>query len=84
MGGEGQELDPILQRIPDDDMGIAVPLFTGDKEVPVEFDWSTDPYLLVRQDLPLPFTVVAIMVDFGGKEIDRGATGNVRPRRGGR
>ncbi|WP_029896592.1 hypothetical protein [Desulfohalovibrio reitneri] len=53
-----------LERVPfeDERMGAAAPLFSGDKAVSLEAEPSPDAALLLRQDLPLPCTVLAVML----------------------
>ena len=41
-------------------MDTAVPLFTGDKQVEFRDDFNTDGFVFVRQNQPLPFTLVAL------------------------
>ena len=42
-------------------MDAPPPLFTGDKLLEFPGDYDFDGYIMVRQEQPLPMTVVAIM-----------------------
>ena len=64
----GAELGPeitSLDRIPFRDssmaMDVAVPMFTGDKEISFPAGYDNDAQVVIRQSQPLPMTVVAIM-----------------------
>ena len=64
----GAELGPDtsnLDRIPFRDssmaMDVAVPMFTGDKEISFPAGYDNDAQVVIRQSQPLPMTVVAIM-----------------------
>ena len=41
-------------------MDTAVPLFTGDKQIEFDDDFNTDGYVTIRQNQPLPLTVISI------------------------
>ena len=41
-------------------MNTAVPLFTGDKQVEFRDDFNTDGFVFVRQNQPLPLTLISI------------------------
>lgn len=56
--GDGEE---IVFRQVGDAMDTAIPLFTGDKFVAPPGNWGTNGNITVRQDNPLPCTVLAIM-----------------------
>lgn len=55
-------LDPVIFRQSSDPLDEAVPLFTGDVEVPfadlTDEEGMSDGYFCVRQDLPLPATIL--------------------------
>jgi len=64
----GAELGPDLNnldRIPFRDssmaMGTAVPLFTGDKELTFPSGYDNDAKVMVRQNQPLPMTILDVM-----------------------
>jgi len=57
-----QELVPY--RYTDDTMAQAIQPFSGWIDIAVPADTSTDPYLLIEQDLPLPLDIVAIVPRF--------------------
>ena len=60
-GADENNLDEIQFRKPADPMNQAVPLFTGDQMVEWPNGYDFDGYLMVKQDQPLPITVIAIM-----------------------
>ena len=60
-GADENTLDEIQFRKPSDPMNQAVPLFTGDQMVEWPNGYDFDGYLMIKQDQPLPMTVVAIM-----------------------
>ena len=41
-------------------MDTAVPLFTGDKQIEFDDDFNTDGYVTIRQNQPLPLTIISI------------------------
>jgi hypothetical protein len=60
-GADESQLDEIQFRKPSDPMGQPPALFTGDQMVEWPNGYDFDGYLMVKQDQPLPMTVVAIM-----------------------
>jgi hypothetical protein len=60
-GPSFDKLDEMLFRTVADGMDNAPALFTGDKVVEFDGDYSTDPWVCVQQDEPFPSTVVAIV-----------------------
>lgn len=60
-GPSFSSLQEMLFRSVEDGMDNAPALFTGDKVVEFDADYSTDPWVCVQQDDPLPSTVVAIV-----------------------
>ncbi len=45
-----------------DPLGVPLPLFTGDKRITVfRGDWSSDAYIYLEQDMPLPMTILCIV-----------------------
>lgn len=58
---EDGDFSPLIFREAASRMDRAIPIFTGDKEVAVEGGWTTEPTLFVRNDQPLPMTVLALM-----------------------
>lgn len=60
VGPSTDNLDLIPFRSSAAAMDTAVPMFTGDKEVEFDGDYDTDGFIVVRQDQPLPLTVLAI------------------------
>jgi len=61
VGPNSSELETQSFREGSDLMDTAVPLFTGDFEVDWDGDYETEGHIFVRQDQPLPLTIVAIM-----------------------
>jgi hypothetical protein len=60
-GMYGRTLDTLAARTPSTPMGQAEPIFSGDKNVDYAGDYDSDCMVEVRQDQPLPMTIVAIM-----------------------
>lgn len=60
-GDAENNLDEIQFRRPSDPMDQAIQPFTGDKLVEWPGSYDFDGYLIVKQDQPLPMTVLAIM-----------------------
>lgn len=61
MGPSETELDEILFRSSGDAMDAAVPVYTGDKELPWRGGYEKDGVVWYVNDQPLPATLVAIM-----------------------
>ena len=59
VGGDVGTLDRIPFRSGADAMDTAIPLFDGDKEIEFPTGFDQDAFVVVRQDLPLPMTVIA-------------------------
>ena len=59
VGGDVATLDRIPFRSGADAMDTAIPLFDGDKEIEFPTGFDQDAFVVVRQDLPLPMTVIA-------------------------
>jgi hypothetical protein len=59
-GPNDDSLDTVNYRVPQDPMGIAVPVYTGDLELDFPGDVDTVRTVVVVQDQPLPMTVVGI------------------------
>jgi hypothetical protein len=60
VGSSEAEIDLIPFRSSADDMSEALGMFTGDKEVEFRGGYDNDGFVFVRQDQPLPLTVLAI------------------------
>ena len=60
VGGDTTTLDRISFRSGADAMDVAIPLFTGDKEIEMPSGFDQDAFVVVQQDLPLPMTLLAI------------------------
>ena len=60
VGSSEDELDIIHFRSSADKMDTAISLFTGDKEVEFRGGYDSDGFVVVKQDQPLPLTVLAI------------------------
>ncbi len=57
----GKQLDTIQFRSGNDPMDSAPPLFTGDKSLLFPDGYDTDARIYIKQDQPLPMTIVAVM-----------------------
>jgi hypothetical protein len=60
-GPSENELDTIYFRSTSDKMDQAPPRFTGDKEQPFPNGYDTEGRVFIRQEQPLPMTILAIM-----------------------
>jgi hypothetical protein len=60
VGPNESNLDEIPFRDSSAAMSDPVPLFTGDKETEFPSDYGTDGFVLVKQEQPLPMTILAI------------------------
>lgn len=60
LGRSETTLDDIPFRSTSDPMDAAPPLFSGDKEIVFRGDYETDGDVLIRQDRPLPLTVLSL------------------------
>ena len=61
VGPDEDHLDEIVTRTMDDPLGSPPPLFTGDYDIPFQGGYSTAGRILVRQDKPLPMTILCLM-----------------------
>ena len=61
VGGDLTTLDRISFRSGVDLMNIAVPLFDGDKQIELPSGFDQDGFVVVRQDLALPMTLIAVI-----------------------
>lgn len=59
--GDGTHYTPIQARDASHDVNTASPLFSGYYTVNFPEGYSQDPYLSIRQTLPLPLTVVGLI-----------------------
>lgn len=62
-GPSEDKMDTIQFRRGSYPMDSAPPVFSGDKKIPWPNGYDTDGYIMLKQDQPLPITVVAIMPD---------------------
>jgi len=60
IGTDSTNLDRIFFRDDSMNMDTAIPLFTGDKEIEFPGGFDDDAKLYVRQDQPLPMTILAL------------------------
>jgi hypothetical protein len=60
VGSTESEIDRIPFRSSSDSMGAALPMFTGDKEVEFRGGYENDGFIVVKQNQPLPTTILAI------------------------
>ncbi|EPR44580.1 hypothetical protein dsx2_1539 [Desulfovibrio sp. X2] len=63
VGPDAQRLQEIRFRSSADRMGTAVPLFSGDKRVALPGGYDPAANVLVRQDQPLPMTVLGLIME---------------------
>jgi hypothetical protein len=61
VGPNADKLDIIPFRTSADEMNQAPPRFTGDKKIAFNSGYETEGRIFIRQDQPLPMTVLAIM-----------------------
>ena len=61
VGGDLTTLDRISFRSGADAMDAAIPLFTGDKQIELPTGFDQDGFVVVRQDLALPMTLIAVI-----------------------
>jgi hypothetical protein len=60
VGGDTATLDRIAFRSGAMAMDVAIPLFTGDKTIELPTGFDQDGFVVIRQDLALPMSVLAI------------------------
>ena len=60
VGRDTDNLDIVPFRSSADEMNEAIDLFTGDKEIELNGNYDTDGQLTIRQDQPLPMTILAV------------------------
>ena len=60
VGSTESEIDRIPFRSSADDMDTALSMFTGDKELEFRGGFDNDGFIVVKQNQPLPTTVLAI------------------------
>lgn len=63
VGPDENRLVEVLFRTSADRMGAAVPLFSGDKRVALPGGYDAASNVLVRQDQPLPMTVLGLIME---------------------
>lgn len=63
VGASANALHEIMFRTSEHKMGAAVPLFSGDRRVALPGGYDASAGVLVRQDLPLPLTVLALVTE---------------------
>jgi hypothetical protein len=61
VGPDASNLDEIITRNMNDPLGSPPPLFTGDYDIPFQGGYTTAGRILIRQDKPLPMTVLCLM-----------------------
>jgi len=62
-GPTEDRMDIIPFRKSSDPMDSSPPVFSGDKKIPWPNGYDSDGYIMLKQDQPLPITVIAIMPD---------------------
>lgn len=60
-GADTSTLNSIPFRTTNDDLGSPPALYTGDKEIPLEDGYEENSAPFIRQDTPLPATIVAVI-----------------------
>jgi len=60
IGPNEADLELIPFRDSSMSMNQAVPMYTGDKDIEFPSGYETDGFVVVKQDQPLPLTVLAI------------------------
>ena len=60
VGRDSSNLDIVPFRSSADEMDAPIDLFTGDKEIELNGNYDTDGQVTIRQDQPLPMTVLAV------------------------
>jgi hypothetical protein len=60
-GPDNANLDPMIFREGGDDMDTSVALFSGDFEIQWDGDYGKNERIFIRQDQPLPTTILAVM-----------------------
>ena len=60
VGRDASNLDIVPFRSSADEMDTAIELFSGDKEIELNSDYDSDGQLTIRQEQPLPMTVLAV------------------------
>jgi hypothetical protein len=60
VGRDANNLDVVPFRSSADLMDVAIPMFSGDKEIELNSNYDTDGQLTIRQDQPLPMVVQAV------------------------
>lgn len=61
IGPDTSNLKPIVFADPGASATTAIPLYTGDKYIEFSGNYETDGFIVVKQDDPLPMTVLALM-----------------------
>lgn len=61
VGPDANHLDEIITRNMNNPLGSRPPLFTGDYDLPFPSGYDTAGRILIRQDKPLPMTVLCLM-----------------------
>ena len=60
-GSTEDKMDSLQLRKASDPMGVAVPLFSGDKVVPWPEGYNVDAYVMFKNDQPTPVTLMGVM-----------------------
>ena len=61
VGKDADNLDEVLFRSGSDDMDSPPPIYAGDKYIAFNAGYDTDGLIFIRQDQPLPMTLLAVM-----------------------
>ena len=68
VGPDTANLETVAIRTTTDPMGVAVPLFTGDREVKAQNKWQRNSQIIIQTDQPTPLTVVSLVKRFSVNE----------------
>ena len=68
-GPDASNLEERDFRVVSDPMDAAAPLFTGEKFVELEGDWGTDTRIVVENDDPAPFMLLAMVPEIDVKAL---------------
>ncbi len=61
VNAQGRTSDVVFRRTTDT-LGVAPPLLTGEKRVAISAGFDTDPSFTIEGEIPLPLTVLALLV----------------------
>jgi len=68
-GPNASELDEMIFRFPTDDLGVAVPFFTGDEVLTMGNMTYDDHNIVIGQDGPFPLSILLIGFDYESNDL---------------